>query len=45
MAKPFTVNVNRFDPYKNYRFLVYFGETTSGGRRQQGDGPEAHART
>jgi phage tail-like protein len=21
----FTVNVNRFDPYKNYRFTVYFG--------------------
>jgi hypothetical protein len=19
------VNVNRFDPYKSYRFLVYFG--------------------
>ena len=29
MGKPFSVNVNRFDPYKNYRFLVYFGETTS----------------
>ena len=27
MGKPFTVNVNRFDPYKNYRFLVYFGES------------------
>jgi phage tail-like protein len=26
VGKPFTVNVNRFDPYKNYRFLVYFGE-------------------
>ena len=25
----FTVNTSRFDPYKNYRFLVYFGTTTS----------------
>ena len=24
MSKPFSVNVNRFDPYKSYRFLVYF---------------------
>jgi phage tail-like protein len=24
MKKPFNVNVNRLDPYKNYRFLVYF---------------------
>lgn len=22
----FSANVNRFDPYKSYRFLVYFGE-------------------
>src|SRR5271157_750996 len=29
MGKPFTVNVNRFDPYKNYRFLVYFGTSTA----------------
>ena len=29
MGKPFTVNVNRFDPYKSYRFLVYFGGSTS----------------
>jgi phage tail-like protein len=29
MGKPFTVNVNRFDPYKNYRFLVFFGQTSS----------------
>ena len=29
MGKPFSVNVNRFDPYKNYRFLVYFGTATS----------------
>lgn len=27
MGKPFSVNINRFDPYKNYRFLVFFGET------------------
>jgi phage tail-like protein len=26
VGKPFSVNINRFDPYKNYRFLVYFGE-------------------
>jgi phage tail-like protein len=25
----FTVNVNRFDPYKSYRFLVYFGTSTA----------------
>jgi len=24
MPKPFSVNVSRFDPYKSYRFLVYF---------------------
>jgi phage tail-like protein len=29
MGKPFTVNVNRFDPYKSYRFLVYFGTSTT----------------
>jgi phage tail-like protein len=29
MGKPFTVNINRFDPYKNCRFLVYFGTSTS----------------
>lgn len=29
MGKPFTVNINRFDPYKAYRFLVYFGGSTS----------------
>jgi phage tail-like protein len=29
MSKPFSVNVNRFDPYKSYRFLVYFGTSTS----------------
>ena len=27
MGKPFSVNINRFDPYKNYRFLVYLGES------------------
>ena len=25
----FPVNTSRFDPYKNYRFLVYFGTSTS----------------
>jgi len=25
----FPVNVNRFDPYKTYRFLVFFGQSTS----------------
>src|SRR6478672_1468555 len=29
MSKPFTVNTNRYDPYKSYRFLVYFGTNTS----------------
>lgn len=29
MSKPFTVNVNRFDPYKTYRFLVYLGTSTA----------------
>jgi len=29
MSKPFTVNTNRYDPYKSYRFLVYFGTGTS----------------
>jgi len=29
VGKPFSVNMNRFDPYKNYRFLVYFGETVA----------------
>lgn len=27
MPRSFPVNVNRFDPYKNFRFLVYFGES------------------
>jgi phage tail-like protein len=29
MGKPFTVNINRFDPYKTYRFLVYLGSSTT----------------
>jgi phage tail-like protein len=29
VGKPFSVNTSRFDPYKNYRFLVYFGTSTS----------------
>src|SRR6476646_4834136 len=29
MSKPFTVNTNRYDPYKAYRFLVYFGTSTT----------------
>ena len=27
--KPFTVNMNRYDPYKTYRFLVYFSTVTT----------------
>jgi phage tail-like protein len=29
MAKTFTVNINRFDPYTSFRFLVYFGASTA----------------
>src|SRR5262245_23421779 len=29
MGKPFSVNINRFDPYKTFRFLVYFGQSTA----------------
>ena len=29
MSKPFSVNTSRFDPYKAFRFLVYFGTDTS----------------
>src|SRR3954470_21120393 len=29
MGKPFTVNTSRFDPYKAFRFLVYFGDSTT----------------
>jgi len=28
-SKAFSVNTTRFDPYKTYRFLVYFGQSTS----------------
>jgi phage tail-like protein len=28
MATLFPVNIRRFDPYKTYRFLVYFGQST-----------------
>lgn len=29
MGKPFSVNINRFDPYKAYNFLVYFEKETT----------------
>jgi len=29
MGKPFSVNTTRFDPYKSYAFLVYFGTSTT----------------
>ena len=29
MAKSFAVNTKRFDPYKAFRFLVYFGTSTT----------------
>ena len=29
MGKPFTVNLNRYDPYKTYRFHVFFGESVT----------------
>jgi len=29
MGPPFPANINRFDPYKTYRFLVYFGNSTT----------------
>lgn len=29
MGQPFSVNITRFDPYKSYRFLVYFGTSTT----------------
>ena len=29
MGKPFSINTSRFDPYKNYRFRVYFGTATT----------------
>ena len=29
MGKPFSINTNRYDPYKSYAFLVYFGTSTT----------------
>jgi phage tail-like protein len=29
MTKPFSVNINRFDPYKAYAFLVYIDKSTT----------------
>jgi phage tail-like protein len=29
MGVPFPANLNRFDPYKSFRFLVYFGTTST----------------
>jgi phage tail-like protein len=29
MGKPFSINTTRFDPYKSYAFLVYFGTSTT----------------
>ncbi len=29
MGKPFSVNIDRFDPYKAFRFLIYFGTSTT----------------
>lgn len=29
MGKPFSVNTDRFQPYPNFRFLVYFGIATT----------------
>jgi phage tail-like protein len=29
MGKPFTVNINRYSPYSSWRFLVYFGISTT----------------
>src|SRR5579863_10455291 len=29
MGKPFSVNTWRLDPFKNYRFLVYFQQSTT----------------
>lgn len=28
-SMPFSVNINRFDPYKAFRFLVYLGNSTT----------------
>ena len=29
MGKPFSVNINRFDPYKTYRFLVFLDQAVA----------------
>lgn len=29
MGRPFSVNINRYDPYKTFRFLIYFGNSTT----------------
>jgi len=29
MGRPFPANITRFDPYKTYRFLVYFEQSTT----------------
>jgi phage tail-like protein len=29
VSKPFSVNTSRYDPYKSFRFLVYFGKDTA----------------
>lgn len=29
MSKPYSVNTDRFDPYKTFRFLVYFGTSST----------------
>jgi phage tail-like protein len=29
MGRPFSVNINRYDPYKTFRFLIYFGTSTA----------------
>lgn len=29
MSMPFSLNITRYDPYKSYRFQVYFGQSTT----------------
>jgi phage tail-like protein len=29
VGKPFSVNINRFDPYKNYRFLIFLEQAVA----------------
>jgi phage tail-like protein len=29
MGRPFSVNINRYDPYKTFRFLIYLGTSTA----------------